>query len=85
MTTATKTKWTHKVVKQSKDGQGEWFNHDAAFTGSLESCERYAETFLTDQLAPTPLGNSLKGSMGHRITIQRRGSRNITKAYRYDA
>lgn len=79
-----KTKWTHKVVKQGKDGQGQWFNFGTAFTGSLAECEEYAESFLAGQLAPTPAGNSLKGSMGLRITIQRRGGHNIEKIYRFD-
>lgn len=78
------TKWTHKVVKQSRGNQGEWCNHKTAFTGSLHDCEQYAESFLAEQLAPTAMGNSLKGSMGHRITIQIRGGRNIQKIYRYD-
>lgn len=82
-TTKTATKWTHKVVKQSKGGDGKWFDHAAASTGSLSECEAYAAAFLAEQLAPTPLGNSLAGSMGHRITIQRRGGRNIEKIYRY--
>lgn len=80
-----RVKWTHKVVKQSKDGQGEWFNCKTAFTGSLAECEQYATAFLAEQLTPTPLGNSLKGSMGHRITIQLRGGRRIEKIYRYDS
>jgi hypothetical protein len=77
--------WTHKVVKQSRGGDGQWFDYPAAYTGTIEQCEQYAEAFLADQLAPTPLGNSLRGSQGHRITIQRRGSRAIEKVYRYDA
>lgn len=83
MTTTTKTKWTHKVVKQSKDMQGKWFDHATAFTGSLQECERYAAEFLAEQLATTELGNSLAGDMGHRITIQIRGRRDIAKIYRY--
>lgn len=39
---------------------------------------------LAEQLAPTEMGNSLRGSMGHRITIQVRGGRQIEKVYRYD-
>ncbi len=82
--TATKTVWTHKVVKQSRGGQCEWFDHATAFTGTLEQCEKYAEAFLADQLAPTPLGNSLKGSMGHRIAIKAHGRiARIEKIYRY--
>lgn len=77
-----KTKWTHKVVKQSRGGQGEWFDHATAKTGSLDECERYAEAFLAEQVSPTPMGGSLKGSMGHRITIRTRGGR-IEKILRY--
>jgi len=84
MATTTQTQWTHKVVKQSKDGQGEWFNHKTAFTGSGSECEAYAEAFLAEQLEPTPMGNSLRGSKGHRITIQLRGTRGIYKVYRYE-
>lgn len=84
MMTTKKAVCTHKVVKQYRDGQGEWCNHEPAFRGSMRECERYAESFLTDQLAPTELGNSLAGSMGLRITIQLRGRGNrIVKIYRY--
>lgn len=74
----TATQWTHKVVKQSRDGQGQWFSHKTAFTGSLEECEKYAESFLADQLV------HLRGSMGHRITIKQRGGKVTEKIYRYD-
>ncbi len=80
---ATKTMWTHKVVKQYKDGQGQWCNCDRAHAGTLTECETYAEAFLAEQLAPTELGGSLKGHMGLRITIQRRGGHDIEKIYRY--
>ena len=78
----TKTNSDYKVIKQSKDGQGEWFSHKAAFIGSLEECEAYAARFMDDQL------QHLAGQMGHRITIQTRGSREgrekFIKIYRYD-
>lgn len=78
----TKTQWTHKVVKKSRGGDGEWFSHPTAKTGSLEECIEYAELFLEDQLQPTALGNSLRGDGGHRIIVVSR-SGNVEKTFRY--
>lgn len=77
MTTATRKTWTHKVYKQSRGGQGEWFSYPTAFTGTEEACQSYAERFLAEQL------EHLKGSMGHRIVVATRGGK-IAKVYRYD-
>lgn len=76
----TKTKWTHKVVKVSRGTNSEWYSHPAAFTGSMDECKAYAETFLREQTAGE---GSLRGSLGHRIQVQTRGG-SVVQSLRYD-
>ena len=54
--------WTHKVVKQSRSGDGKWFSHRAATTGTLDFCLAYAECCAMEQKTG-----------GHKITVQTRG------------
>ena len=64
--------WTHKVVKQQRGSQGEWFAYPAAATfAGLGEAVAYAEAFAADQRE-----NRVKGT---RITVQTRG-RSVVKS-----
>lgn len=65
MTHTSPMAWTHKVVKQMRGLQGEWFDFPTAGTFSSEAeAKRYAEDFAREQAA--------SGVAGARITVRSR-------------
>jgi hypothetical protein len=63
-------KWTHKVVKMSRGGQGEWFAHKAAKTfTSLDAACEYARSFHAEQQA------ALGVSDGHKYCVVARSKK----------
>lgn len=58
-------KWTHKVVKVQRGGDGKWFNYRAAATFTSEaSAVAYAKRFASEQCA--------SGITGTRIVVRSR-------------
>ena len=55
--------WTHKVIKEQRGHNGNWFRYPTATTGSLEHCSQYAEDFAQEQA----------GVGGTRIAVYTRG------------
>lgn len=62
-------KWTHKVVKVQRGGQGEWFSYPAAMAGSEAECREYAAAFAVEQ----------RGVGGTRIVVRTRGNKPVAE------
>ena len=64
-----KNNWTHKVVKEQRGMQGEWFRYPAAKIGTEEECRKYADEFADEQRTA--------GVVGTRIRVLTRGSKGV--------
>jgi len=64
-----KRKWTHKVLKRQRGGDGKWFRYPAAATfPSLEAARKYASEFAAEQ----------RGVAGTCIDVETRAGRCVS-------